>query len=497
MVGDSMRTKVAARRVLLIGTDGLRPDLFDAELMPTYASVMSRGTELSAHHAVFPSLTRAILSTIVTGCTPGSHGIVSSTMRIDDIAPDHIMHTDNVDHFTTLDRMTGGRAIMRPTLGDILERHNVRMGIAGAQTSGGGAIWARNQQFPKIVTSTTYQRPENQELWDRLGGDPPSMDSPNRNPHNEYAARGVADIFLDDASLRLIVLWFAEPDYSLHKHGLGSPEVQDALRVCDESLAYVLEAIDKRGLQDNFNIMLISDHGHSTVKHYGGLDEQLARAADYLGDRMPAVSFASNNLYPVLGAQPPTASELLPLVEWLQTQPWAGAVFGGTMEISRLPGVIPLADLWNGYTNERVPLLALSSSWSHDSNAFGVAGSVNAPIRVGGTASTHGSASPYDMHAVAYMVGPDFLEGTESTIPSGATDLAPTILWLLGIDWTEPMDGRILWEAMKNQEFEVENASERIIQPESLHVGGYNPILRLHKVGNSTYVHEVVNGLEL
>lgn len=484
-----------ANRVLLIGTDGLRPDLFDPALMPTYANLMSRGTRLTAHHAIFPSLTRAILSTIVTGCSPGRHGIVSSTIRIDEISPDHIMHTDRIEHISRLDQMTGGNVIMKPTLGDILERHGMRMGVAGAQTSGGGAIWARNQQFPKIITSTDYGRPENRALWERLGGTPPSMDSPNRNPHNMYAARGVTDIFLDDDSLRLITLWLAEPDYSLHKHGLGSPEVEEALRSCDQCLAYILEGIEKRGLQDDFNIMLISDHGHSTVQHCGGLDEQLRRAADELGDRMPRISSTSNNLYPLPHSIAPTASELSPLVEWIQAQPWAGAVLGGTPDISRLPGMLPLAKAWNGQSNERGPLLAISSKWTHESNARGIAGSVIAPIKFGGTVSAHGSGSPYDMHALACMIGPDFAEATTTSVPSGATDLAPTILHLLGVDGTQHMDGRVLWEAMKRPQGDHGDIQEHTVEPEVPHRAGFKPTLHLHQVGNTSYVHQIENGL--
>lgn len=486
-------TAAADRRVLLISTDGLRPDQFDPALMPAYASLMARGTRLKAHHAVFPSVTRAIISAIATGCTPGKHGIISSNVRIDGLPPDDTLYTHDADSIAALDRMTGGHAIMQPTLGDMLDQHGLRMGVAGAQTSGGGALLARLQRFPKIITSTTYGDPQNQEIRDRLGEAPPPMDLPTRDPHDLYAARGVADIFLDDDSLRLMTLWLAEPDFALHRFGYGSPQVREALRVCNDSLEYILDGIRKRNLEDQIDIFLISDHGHSNVDQQGTLPEQLDRARQELGDRMPEISSADNQIYPVVGGTAPSADQMQPLVEWMQQQPWAGALFGGTDEISRLPGVIPLTALWNGSQTERTPLLAISTSWSDDPNKFGVPGTVKSLVKRGGNASTHGAASPYDMHAMAYAIGPSFRKGAESDIPSGATDFAPTILTLLDIDPPSHMDGRVLWEVMESPRGEPGEVNDETIEPETAHAG-FTPVLHRHRVGTTTYIHKATNG---
>lgn len=483
-----------SRRILLIGTDGLRPDLFDPVLMPTYAGLMAQGTRLAAHHAIYPSHTRAIISAINTGCTPGKHGLLSSRMRVDGATENHIVDTSKAEQLASLDRLTGGRAIMMPTLADLLERQGVGMAIAGAQTSGGGALWARKQTFPMVNTTTTYGRTEYRELWAKLGGDPPPTDLPHRIPHGAYAARAVTDLFLDDDGLRLIMLWLAEPDFSLHRFGLGSPEARRAMQACDESLASILDGLDKRGLRDQFDILLISDHGHSTVNQQGTIGEQLERAARDLGERMPPVSFASDNLYPMPNAPPPTASELQPLVAWFQQQLFTGALFGGTEEIANLPGVLPLAAMWNDTLNERAPLFSFSAAWSHATNDHGVPGTVTALVKYGGSRSTHGSASPYDMHAIGYAIGPDFHEGRTTDLPSGATDLAPTILALLGIEQPPGMDGRVLWEVMKKPTGDSGQVTDEVICPATNHAEGFRPSLRLHRVDETSYVHEVRNG---
>jgi arylsulfatase A-like enzyme len=62
---------------------------------------------------------------------------------------------------------------------------------------------------------------------------------------------------------------------------------------------------------------------------------------------------------------------------------------------------------------------------------------------------THASLSPYEMHNTLVAAGPDIRRGVTNTLPSGNVDVAPTILWLLGLkDEARKMDGRVLSEAL-------------------------------------------------
>src|SRR5262245_62376424 len=65
-----------SRRLLLIVVDGLRPDYVTAELMPRLARIGERGTVFSAHHSVFPTVTRVNGSSLVTGAYPETHGLL-------------------------------------------------------------------------------------------------------------------------------------------------------------------------------------------------------------------------------------------------------------------------------------------------------------------------------------------------------------------------------------------------------------------------------------
>jgi hypothetical protein len=60
----------------------------------------------------------------------------------------------------------------------------------------------------------------------------------------------------------------------------------------------------------------------------------------------------------------------------------------------------------------------------------------------------HGSLSAWDMHNTCIAFGPDFAKGMKAPLPSGNIDIAPTILWILGIEPKEKMSGRVLSEAL-------------------------------------------------
>ena len=45
-------SQTASRRVLIIGADGLRPDLLDPVLMPVVSQLAATGVRSAEHHAV-------------------------------------------------------------------------------------------------------------------------------------------------------------------------------------------------------------------------------------------------------------------------------------------------------------------------------------------------------------------------------------------------------------------------------------------------------------
>ena len=62
----------------------------------------------------------------------------------------------------------------------------------------------------------------------------------------------------------------------------------------------------------------------------------------------------------------------------------------------------------------------------------------------------HTSLSRFDMHNTLIAAGPDFRKGWTDPVPSGNTDVAPTVAAILDVPNDPPMDGRVLAEALRD-----------------------------------------------
>lgn len=486
-----MPVQAINRRVLVIGIDGMRPDMYDPQVMPALASLIDRGTRFVDHHAVYPPHTRVNVTSLATGVNPGRHGIVANVFQMPGATDDGVIDTSNYDSLTALNRFDGGSAVKLPTLADMLDDDGYRLAVSATSSAGAAILWTLKHPYRVVNVNTDYGRADLYSLREKLGA-VPGPGTEHRHDRQLFAGRAVTDIYLDDPEIKVIVLWMNEPDSSLHFHGLGAPEVREALTTVDCVIGQVLDAVDQRGVRDQFDIFVVSDHGHSTVRHHRSLDEYLDSARRELGDNnVPAVLTASDYIYSACGVSDPASFE--PLVRWLQEQPWVGVVFGNEA-LAGLPGVIPLGAVWGGAISERAPLLAVSPAWTDEPNDNGVPGTVAALTEHVALRSTHGAASPFDLHAFSVASGPDFAEGKQSHIATGAIDLAPNILSLLGKAPPHHLDGRIWWEARVDAYGDPGEPSEVKIEPERSHPDGFAPALKLHRVGDATYLDRSING---
>lgn len=482
----------SSRRVLLISADGMRPDLFDETLMPNCAALMRDGIHLPDYHAAYPTHSRVNITTISTGCLPGKHGLVANVFRVDGATEDGIIDTGEFDHICHLDQFSCNAAIRVPTLPELLARYGKKSQIVATSSDAAGLIWNRRSPEAVFDLNQKVRRPGIEAVRRKLGPVPPES-HPNRIPHIYYTARAVSEHYLDDKELDFIGVWLSEPDHSLHHYGVGSPHVRAALAAVDASVGEIIDGLNRRGIRDDFDIFLISDHGHSTVTAHRSLEEHLDRALRDRFPHLPALKTASDFAYVEPDQPEPEADALASLVEWIQDQPWCGGVLGGTSAVAALPGVLPLVEMWGGNGGDRAPLFAVTPSWSHASNTFGMPGMIDGLTEQNALRATHGSASPYELHAFAVINGESFRAGERSALPAGAQDLTPTICHLLGVDQREWFDGRVLTETLSGASGGPSRSEVRIVAPAVFRSAEYRPALIMREVDRSRYVHSAVN----
>src|SRR5947208_14324540 len=82
-IGSPSKAQVAPpHSQLVIVVDGLRPDYVTPEVMPRLVRLGQRGIVFTAHHSVFPTVTRVNAASFVTGMYPERHGLMGNVIYI-------------------------------------------------------------------------------------------------------------------------------------------------------------------------------------------------------------------------------------------------------------------------------------------------------------------------------------------------------------------------------------------------------------------------------
>ncbi len=438
------------RRVVIVGWDGLRPDLISPEVTPRLHRLAQEGVQAMRHYAAYPTETRVNAATLATGCWPGRHGIVGNELYLREAA----LPINTGSHEDLRRIVAAGQSVATaPCLAQRLAPHGLTTGISSAGSPGSALMWDPEQTGPVFNVFVEFGDPRTQQMRAALGPTPPRA-TPNKEA-DHYAARAVVEHYLPRPEIAVCLLWLNEPDHAQHFCGLGSPEAVEGLRDNDAVLGEVLEAIERRGETDRTDIIVCSDHGFSTIVREGKELRHLAAEADLfagLGD--PIAAIASYGMY-----LKPEAS-LAAVAERLMSQSWCGTLLARQPDAAS--GLLPLAEAWGGHLSPRAPDIIVSPAWDDAPNRYGVRGRTE----FGSNTANHGSISPFDLRSTFIGYGPGFRSGCRSDTPAGAADLAPTVLHLLGIpaDSAAPMDGRVLRELLVDCEDEPPSAEvERLV----------------------------------
>jgi hypothetical protein len=425
-----------ASRVVLFGFDGLRPDLVTDETMPALARFIRDGARFANARSVFPSETRVAIPSLATGCRPGTHGLVANSLYDSAAAPDRVLNTK---HAADIDALIAahGRLLAVPSLGARLAAAGRALDVVWTGTVGAGRAI-----FPEAPALGAFRwHPEEavgpaQGLEARFGA-APAAGVPN-TPRVRHAARLFVDHVLAERRAEVALFWSSEPDVTYHYRGLGSVEADEAMRAADSAFAEVLAWRDVQPDRDGIVVIAVSDHGHVTGTERLDLAAAL-RAGGFVAVRDGASGAAialGGGGAPGLWVCDRDAATVAALAAWLTAQPWVGLVLAREAGI---PGTIPLAAL--GARHVRSPDLAVTFAGSDEPDPRGVPGVGlidMGDVPVGG--GMHGGLHRRELATVLALAGGPIARGAVSWHPADLTDLAPTVLALLGVG-ADGMDG--------------------------------------------------------
>ena len=461
------------RSILIVVFDGLQPSQVTPQLMPNLASFAAEGVTFANHHAIFPTVTRANAASMATGCYPGRHGLAANTVVFRDFDPDRVFSA--LEPILSKVNATLGRVLLVPTLADVLAEHDREYVAVVSGTSGNAYVHNPNAERgggATIHPDFCLPRPLHDEIVERFGPWPEAA-----KPNTGRMARAV-DILtryaIEDREAAVSLLWLSEPDQTQHAHAACSPQSNAALLEADRQFGHLMEWLDATGRTAHTDILVVSDHGHSTVVGTVDIGPWIEET---MGEgRVVSAENGGSVLFYVRRQDSSVADRL---AASLMEQPWCGPILASSA-IGQIEGTLP-ADL-AGADGERAPDMIVSFAWtpglSYCTGAWAGQG-------------VHGSMSRQEIRNVLIARGPAFRSGVTLRAPTGNVDLSPTVLEIMGIAPPSPMQGRPLREALAaTPEADIDWETETHEAQRRVDGGTYRQRIVVSRAGGTDYVDE-------
>ena len=414
------------KRAVYVNCDGLCTDWISPERTPALAALSEKGTRCAEHRAVFPSVTRASAASVATGCRPIRHGLHGNRMGL--IEDGRLVVRDvGPPDFRGHMRKALGRTLRVPTMAQRVAAHGGF--VAYSNVSPGAAYFLDPDEHGEVRHRAGSNAPQGKSV--------PALPIKGGLDGDATMAELFCREVLQDNPRAISVLWFGDPDLTMHNAQIGSPEHMAALKRIDGLVGDIAATIDaERAKGDDILLMVGSDHGHETVGYginvAGWLDENGFSKLRESGQ----MAFATQGTAALLYAIGDGVTAVPDALAKLKDAPWVEGIATGA-ELEKL-GIMPEGGLVAGISLARDP----------EPNDFGVAGkrwaSFNGPEFKGIGYGQHGGWGPDETRPFLIVSHPDSAP-TRRTERTSLIDIAPTALTFLGLS-TEGMEGQaIAW----------------------------------------------------
>ncbi len=318
------QTTNGKNRTIVFVWDGLRPDSIDPVNTPVLYSLVKSGSYFSDNHATYPSYTMANAASFATGgfigttgfngnntyagpsgsLTPAS-GNASTGAKVDFTQPVFTEDYGILDDLNTYYQKNYNQSLL--TVGTLFQAAQ-KAGLttfAGGKSGPaylqdylrGGLIVDENTVWPlslaQELQSTGLPLPANTPfmypagaisltasnattpsptatagrvaLADGVTSDPTSTAGSRQATPNQYLASIFAGAILQNHLPDLSLFWLRNPDSTEHDYGPGTPAYVNALQAQDAVLSQIVATLKQVGKFDTTNIIVVSDHAHSSV----------------------------------------------------------------------------------------------------------------------------------------------------------------------------------------------------------------------------------------
>jgi len=559
--------------VILFVADGLRYGMVSEKNAPAITALMTEGVRFTNTHSLFPTFTTANASGMATGHMLGDTGDFSNTIYTGFQVPGA---GDSLTPFLESDPVLGD--VDEHFSGDYLNEETILRAAreAGFSTAAIGKLGPtlifdhteRTGQHTIVIDDMTGRPggiPMSDELTRRLGAASLPVQTPSRGENGKYgsstmpgtltanveqqnfftdaATRAVLPLFKERNQPFVMVFWSRDPDGTQHNQGdslgrlipgINGPTSLAAIKNADDDLAKLESALKQQGLDRDTDIIVVSDHGFSTISKEsatswaaaqsyknvtpnllppGFLALDLAHALnmtlydpDAKGAEVAAGAYPSrgngliggDSSHPLIVVASNGGSDLVYLptgdkdlaakiAAVLSAQDYVSGLFVDD-SLGKIPGTLPLSAVaLKGSAITPMPAIAVNFR----SFALGCDDPTICGVEVADTGlqqgqGMHGSFSRADTRNVMGAAGPSFRQKFEDDAPASNADIGKTIAHLLALHIPDKgkLAGRVLSEAMPNGAMPEAKAVKIRSEPDA---EGHETVILSQIVGDTRY----------
>jgi predicted AlkP superfamily pyrophosphatase or phosphodiesterase len=432
-----------SRHVVLISIDGFHPDMYLDKSWPTpnLRELMKQGVYADHMLSVFPAYTHPAHAAMETGALPARSGITYN-QPINDNSGNWNWYYSEIKAATIWEALKKNgmttAAIMWPNV------------VGGPITYNLSEIWDKDHPGDRATVVRKHAIPKGiyEEIEQNATG---KLDSTNMNDDylimDENSGRMAAYIF-KKYKPNFLALHFACVDGMEHEYGRDADSVQLAVACNDRAIGDVLLAIRQSGLDDSTTVIVVGDHGFSTI--------HTVFRPNMLIKEVPARFIAAGG------------SCFLYLLAGVNHKDAPGIVQAVTDSLNRLPGdkrnlfrIVDRGELDQMGADSSAILALAAVPGIVFSGSVGAALAVNRGPGTGVQQSplegvfvpTHGGHHGYDPNIPDMWTG--FIAAGAEIVKRGhikelcVTDIAPLIAKLLGIEFNT-LDGKLVDGILEN-----------------------------------------------
>ena len=483
-------------KVVVMVWDGMRPDFVTEEYTPTLWKLRKEGVWFDHHHSVYPTATQVNGTAIAIGAYPGRTGLLANREYRAAIRANVAIDTAVEEVVRKGDEVTGGKYLALPTIAERVRTAGKTAAIGGSKSIAllhdRHAEWttARRTELATVFAAAPMP-PVLREEAERVFGPLLVRPTDKNTARNAYTTRAVTDLLWRKGVPDFSLLWLSDPDLTQHETAPGAPEAIAAIKSSDDNLAAVLQALEARKARGNTDLLVVSDHGFSTITRAVDVPQFLADAGfdpvvkfdePPKAGQIMVVANGGSTLFYVIGGD---AAITRRLVDSLQRSDFAGVIF--TRE--KMEGTFDLQTV--RLDRDGAPDVVVAMRWSDGKNRFGVPGELVADATRAVGNGTHASLSRRDVHNTLVAAGPSFRKGATIRMPSGNIDIAPTTLHLLGMEAGEKFDGRVLAEAFVGGKEDMSAVKTETLETRrAFGSDQWRQYLKTSRVGDTIYFDE-------